>query len=85
MTTTTCNLTTTAEKQPKTRARRTILRPNYRDNTILRWSYEEAMDYSGYTRGTLWTMASRGRFLTYKHGFFRVDRVSFEQYLTEKK
>lgn len=76
---------TAAAPETPAKPRRKIIRPNYRDHSILRWSYDEAQDFSGFTRGSLWTMASRRQFVTYKHGFFRVDRVSFENYLCEKK
>lgn len=60
------------------------VRPDYRHPSILRWSYEEAADCSGLQVSSLYVFKTRGKFKTYRHGRWRVDRVSFERYLAER-
>jgi len=58
------------------------VRDNYTAKDVLYWSYEEASTFSGLSVTTLYSYASLGKFSVRKRGQYKVDRVSFERYLT---
>jgi len=57
------------------------VRPDYKASYVTAWSYNEAANYSGFTLKTLYNYVSNKKFITFKRGMYRVDRVSFERFL----
>jgi hypothetical protein len=57
------------------------IRTGYTANTVLWWSYDEAVHYSGLSKKYLYKLRSMGKIETRPRGAARVDRVSLERYL----
>ena len=69
----------------KTETQDKTIRPDFLSNKYLFWSYREACEYSGLAMSTVYNLVHRGKVKSRAHGKYRIDRVSFDRYLSGGK